>query len=57
MTQAVCCQPLTAEVRVRNRISPCGICAGQSGNGTGFYPSLQVSPWLSILMYHLGGEQ
>jgi hypothetical protein len=32
MCQAVSRRPLTAEARV----SPCGICGGQSGTGTGF---------------------
>jgi hypothetical protein len=38
MTQAVSRRPLTAEARVRSRFSPCGICGGQSGPGTGFFP-------------------
>jgi hypothetical protein len=41
MTQVVSRQPLTAEARVRVRISPCGIC-GQSGTGAGFPPSTSV---------------
>jgi hypothetical protein len=35
--QAVNRRPLTAEARVRSRVSPCGICGEQSGIGT-FFP-------------------
>jgi hypothetical protein len=45
MAQAVSRRPLTAEARVRSRVSPCGICGGQSGNGTGFSPSTSVFPF------------
>jgi hypothetical protein len=44
MTQAVSRRPLTAEARIRSRVGPCGICGGQSGTGTGFYPSNSVFP-------------
>ena len=44
MTQAVSRQPLTAEARVRSRPSPCIICGGQSGTGTGFSSSTSVLP-------------
>jgi hypothetical protein len=38
MAQAVSRRPLTAYARVRSRVSPCGICGGQSGTGRGFSP-------------------
>jgi hypothetical protein len=44
MAQAVSRRPLTAEARVRSRISPCEICGEQSGTGTGFSPSCRFSP-------------
>jgi hypothetical protein len=57
MAQAVSRRPLTAEARVRDQDSPCGICGGQSGTGIGFSPVNIISPSLSILMFHLVDEQ
>jgi hypothetical protein len=44
MAQAVSRRPLTAEARVRSRVSPCVICGGQSGTGKGFSPTASVFP-------------
>jgi hypothetical protein len=44
MAQAVSRRPLTAEARVRSRVSLCGVCGGQSGTGTAFSPSCRFSP-------------
>jgi hypothetical protein len=41
MAQAVSRRPLTAEARVRYRVSPCGICGGRSGTGTCFFPRVR----------------
>jgi hypothetical protein len=60
MAQAVSRWPLTAESRVRVRVSPCGIYGGQRGTGTSFSPSSSVPlsiSFHSILMYHLRDER
>jgi hypothetical protein len=44
MAQAVSRRPLTTEARFRSRVSPCGICGGQRGTGTGFSQSTLVFP-------------
>jgi hypothetical protein len=44
MAQAVSRRPLTAEARVRSRVSLCGIYGGQSGTGTGFSWNTSVFP-------------
>jgi hypothetical protein len=38
MAQAVSRRSLTVEARVQCRVGPCGICGGQSGTATGFFP-------------------
>jgi hypothetical protein len=42
MVQSVSRRSLTAEARFRTRVSPCGICGGQSDTGTGFPLSTSV---------------
>jgi hypothetical protein len=44
MAQAVSHRPRTAEARLRSRVSPCGICGGQSDTRTGFFLSTSVFP-------------
>jgi hypothetical protein len=43
MAQVVSRLPLTAEVRVRVLVSPCGIRGGQSGTARGFCQSFRLS--------------
>jgi hypothetical protein len=42
MAEAISRRPVIAEARVRSRVSPCGICGGQSGTGTGFSRVLRL---------------
>jgi len=42
--QAVSRRPITTETQVGSQVSPCEICGGQSGGGTGFSPSTSGSP-------------
>jgi hypothetical protein len=53
MAQAVSRRSVTAEARVRSRVSPCAICGGQRGTGTGFFPSTSVLP----CQFHSTGAQ
>jgi hypothetical protein len=48
MAQAASHRPLTAEARVRSRVSPCWVCGGQSDTGTGFPRVHRFSPVNSI---------
>jgi hypothetical protein len=63
MVQAVTLRPLTVEDMLRTRVSPCEIWDGQRSTETGSSPSSSVhtvnviSPWLTILIYHLGDEE
>jgi hypothetical protein len=51
MAQAVSHRPFTAEARARSRFSPCRICGGQSGTGTGFSSCTSVFP---CQFYYIG---
>jgi hypothetical protein len=51
MAHAVNRRPLTVDTRVGSRVSPCGICGGESGTGTGFFSKFFVFP-LSASFHH-----
>ena len=53
MAQAVSRRPITVEARVRSRVSPSGICGGQSSTGAGFSPEYFGFP-LSPMLHYLG---
>jgi hypothetical protein len=44
MAQAVSRRPASAEAQVRSRVSPRGVCGGQSGTGTVFPQVFRSSP-------------
>jgi hypothetical protein len=44
MVQAVSHRSVTAVARLRIQVSPCVICGGQSGTGSGFSPSTSAFP-------------
>jgi hypothetical protein len=50
MVEVVSRWPLTVEAQVHSWDSPCRICGGKSGNGTGFSLSSLVFPLVSL--YH-----
>ena len=67
VAQAVCLWSLTVEAWVRSHASSCGICGGQCGTGTGFYPNTSVvlvttvarllHTYLSSTVYKLSNSQ
>ena len=50
MAQVVCHHPLTLETSVQPQGSPCGICAGHSGNRTGFSHNTSIFPLPIIIL-------
>jgi hypothetical protein len=63
VARAVSCQPLIMEAQVYAKVSPCGICGGQSGTVMGFSLEFLSSPHkyhstvaLSFPIYYMGDE-
>jgi hypothetical protein len=52
MAQAASRRPLTSEALVHTRVSPCGICGGQSKTETGFFPEL--FDFILLISFHRG---
>jgi hypothetical protein len=52
MPQAASPRPLVMEANVQSQASPCDICGGQIGTGTGFPRVFQCSCVNSILPVH-----
>jgi hypothetical protein len=54
-TVTVMSDMFTAEARVQSRVSPCEICGGQSGTGTGFSPSCRFFPvsFIPLVLHYL----
>jgi len=48
MAPVICHQPIIVEAQIQSKASPCGICDGQSGTGTGFLPSTLAVPSVSF---------
>jgi hypothetical protein len=54
MVQAAIHRPVTSEARSLSRVSPCEVCGGQSGTGTGFSPRSSPPPPNTVIlpMFH-----
>jgi hypothetical protein len=42
---------ITAEVQIKSQHNPCGICGGQSGTETVFYPGLLLPIYIPQILY------
>ena len=45
VSQAVIRRPLTEKTRVKSHVSPCEICGGHSGSGSGFTVTTAILPY------------